>query len=111
MLDQLLVVAGHAMELIVRVSHAVGDLLSDEEFSVPAMQVFLLMLMNSVCLLLGRFKLGLLVSYCFAFYWGFVFNRDYFVDAHAVTPTSLAVYAIGGSGMLVVALVGFFRDP
>jgi hypothetical protein len=111
MLSDVLAVVGVVVDVVVELFDVLSDLFSDEDFSVPAMQVFLLMLMNSICLLLGRFKLGLLVSYCFAFYWGFVFNKDYFVGLHAVTPASLAVYAAGGMAMLVVAVIGFLRDP
>jgi hypothetical protein len=107
MLSEAFSVAGFVVESF----DVLGGLFSDGDFAVPALQVFLLMLMNSICLLLGRFKLGLLVSYCFAFYWGFVFNRDYFVSAQAVTPAGLAVYAVAGLAMLVVAVIGFLRDP
>jgi hypothetical protein len=81
---------------------------STEHFAVPALQVFLLMLVNSVCMLLERHKLGLLVSLCFAFYWGFVFNRAQFIDG--ASSTGLLVYLASGVAMIVVAIVGFFRD-
>ncbi len=87
------------------------ELLSSEHFAIPAMQVFLLMLLNSVCLLLGRFKLGLLISYCFAFYWGFVFNRAYLIGADSTTTTGLTIYLLSGMAMLAVAVVGFFKEP
>ena len=84
------------------------DLFSTENFAVPALQVFLLMLVNSICFLLQRYKVGLLVSLCFAFYWGFVFNREQFLAA--TTSTGLVVYLGSGFAMLVVVMVGFFRE-
>ena len=87
------------------------ELFWSERFAIPALQVFLLMLLNSVCLLLGRFKQGLLLSYCFAFYWGFVFSRDQLMAAGAMSTGALTVYLISGMAMLAVAMVGFFREP
>lgn len=82
--------------------------LSDMDFSVPVSQVIILVTLNSFCLLLGKHKLGLLVSYSFVFYWGFLLNRTHFVNLLGETSWGLYVYAIAGIGMLITALAGFF---
>ena len=86
------------------------ELFSDQYFTIPAMQVVFFMLVNSLCLLFGRFKLGLLVSYCFAFYWGLVFNGSLFVDLWGNTTDGFTVYLVSGLAMLVIAVVGFFKN-
>lgn len=83
--------------------------LNDKEFVVPVPQVALLIAINSFCLLLGKHKLGLLLSYGFVFYWGFIFNRPYFVTALGETMVGMYVYAVMGLFMLVVAAYGFLR--
>ena len=89
-------------------NHILG-FLSENEFSVPASQVSLLIFMNSFCLLMGKHKLGLLVSYTFVFYWGFIFNRVHFVTLLGETTIGLYLYAIFGLFMLFTILFGFLR--
>jgi hypothetical protein len=81
---------------------------SGKEFAVPLWEVVLLVLLNSGCLLLGRHKLGLVISYLFVFYWGFIFNRGTFTDLFGNTTWGLYLYAISGLGMALIAVFGFF---
>lgn len=83
--------------------------LSDKSMSVPMSQVLLFTLLMTLCLLFGRHKLGLLVSYSFVFYWGFVFNRSYFIDLLGNTTTGLYTYTVFGFLMAVLAIVGMFK--
>jgi hypothetical protein len=83
--------------------------LSDKSMSVPMSQVLLFTLLMTLCLLFGRHKLGLLVSYSFVFYWGFVFNRSYFIDLLGNTTTGLYTYTLFGFLMAVLAIVGMFK--
>lgn len=84
--------------------------LADNEFSIPLSQVLTLIFLNTFCLLFGKHKLGLLVSYSFVFYWGFIFNRAHFVSILGENLIGLYVYAITGILMLVMALLGFLRE-
>lgn len=86
------------------------DFISGETFSIPLGQVIMFVILNSIALLLGRYKLGLLVSYCFVFYWGFIFNRGYFIDLLGNTSWGLVLYAFSGLAMPILALIGFFRS-
>ena len=85
--------------------------LADVEFAIPVSQVGTLLVLNSLCLLFGKHKLGLLVSYSFVFYWGFIFNRVHFVSAFGENLIGLYVYAVTGIFMLLLALLGFLREP
>jgi len=87
---------------------SIVGLLSDKEFAVPLWEVILLVLLNSACLLLGRHRLGLVISYLFVFYWGFIFNRGHFTDLLGNMTWGLYVYAVSGIVMVLVAVFGFF---
>ncbi|MBI4388776.1 MAG: hypothetical protein HY580_01235 [Nitrospinae bacterium] len=94
------------MELIDKLS----DYFSNAEFNVPVSQVMTLVTINALCLFLGKNKLGLLVSYCFVVYWGFVFNRANFVSVLGKTELGLYVYAFFGISTALIAVVGFLRQ-
>jgi hypothetical protein len=81
---------------------------SDKDFAVPLWEVILLVLINSICLLLGRHRLGLIVSYLFVFYWGFIFNSTYFVNMMGYFAWGLYIYAISGVVMAIIFLISFF---
>lgn len=90
-----------------------GDLLgflTDKEFSIPLGQVVIFVLLNSLFILFGKYKLGLLLSYCFVFYWGFIFNLKYFVNILGATTIGMPLYIFFGIMMLVLAIIGFFAE-
>lgn len=60
-------------------------------------------------MLFGRHKLGLMVSYAFVFFWGFIFNREYFIDLLGNTSSGLYIYALFGFGMAILAIFGMFQ--
>lgn len=82
--------------------------LSGKDFSVPLWEVVFLVLITSICLLLGRHRLGLIVSYLFVLYWGFVFNMKYFINILGDVTWGLYIYAGLGVMMAIVFLIGFF---
>lgn len=92
------------------VLYSIWEFLNDKNFSVPLGQLVVFVVINSFCLLFGRYKLGLLLTYCFVFYWGFLFNKDYFVDMLGNTTWGLYIYAISGIAMSVTAIIGFFQE-
>ncbi len=84
------------------------EFLTAKEFSVPVWEVIILVVINSICLLLGKHRLGLIVSYLFVFYWGFVINKGYFIDSLGNMRWGVYVYAISGVLMVVITVIGFF---
>ncbi|MFO0754119.1 MAG: hypothetical protein U0411_12455 [Thermodesulfovibrionales bacterium] len=78
--------------------------------AIPFGQMLIFVVLNSFCLLLGKYKLGLLVSYCFVLYWGFISNREFFIDTFGRTTWGLIIYALSGIAMVVVLIVGFFQS-
>ncbi|PIQ95518.1 MAG: hypothetical protein COV67_14440 [Nitrospinae bacterium CG11_big_fil_rev_8_21_14_0_20_56_8] len=86
------------------------DFLSTQEFSIPLGQVVLYAFLSSLCLVFGKHKLGILVTFSFVFYWGFIFNRENFVNLLGQSSIGLYVYALLGMGMIVMAVIGFLHD-
>ncbi|MBN4079873.1 hypothetical protein JYT60_01405 [bacterium AH-315-C08] len=82
---------------------------ADKSLSVPLSQVILFALIITLCMLFGRHKMGLLVSYAFVFYWGFVFNRPYFIDMLGNNTMGLYAYTISGFCMAVLSIAGMFQ--
>lgn len=95
------------------ISHYSGAIISffsqGDELSIPFGQVMIFVVINSFCLLLGRHKLGLLVTYSFVLFWGFISNREYFVDRFGQTTWGLVVYALAGFTMVIIFIIGFFQ--
>lgn len=83
---------------------------SGKEFSVPLGQVIIFVTINSFCLLFGKHKLGLLISYCFVIYWGFIFNHTYFMGIFEGTTWGLPVYIFSGVAMFILSVIGYFQD-
>lgn len=84
--------------------------LSEKTVSIPLSQLVLFIVLNSLCLLLGKHKLGLLISYCFVLYWGFYLNMEYFTDYLGGTSLSLPVFLISGLTVLILIIIGIFRE-
>lgn len=64
----------------------------------------------AISFLLGRFKLGILIAYCFTFYWGFFENRDlFFVNLERSSPFVL-LYFLSGFVLVVFTLLSFLTS-
>jgi hypothetical protein len=92
------------MELL----NSVYQFLTDKAISIPVAQVVLFVFINSLCILFGRHRLGLLVSYCFVLYWGFFVNSELFMESLGETPVGIPIFAFAGIGMLCLAILGMF---
>lgn len=86
------------------------ELLTDKTLSVPMGQVLLFVIVVSICLLVGRHKLGLLVSYSFVLYWGLIFNRATFVEVMGGSTLSMFFYLLAGIMILVTGIIGFMQQ-
>ena len=85
--------------------------LTTKTLSIPVGQIILFTVVISICMLMDKLKLGLISTYAFVFYWGFVFNREFFIDAAGNTSWGLFAYAFFGLSLAVMALVAFFSHP
>jgi len=87
------------------------DILYSTSFSVPVVQIALLLLISTIALLYGRIKLALLINYCFTLYWGYILNMDVLRDAES-SVTGTFTYMYFGFGLIIVtlALFGFIAQ-
>ncbi|MFQ5673055.1 MAG: hypothetical protein ACE5G9_08165 [Nitrospinales bacterium] len=86
------------------------NFLSDKQFSVPLGQMLLFAFMISICFFLSKHKMGLLISYTFVFYWGFFFNRGFFIDILGYATTGFFIYVFSGVITATLIFIGFFRE-
>jgi hypothetical protein len=84
------------------------EFFSGKEFSIPLWEVIAFVIFNTICLLFGRYRLGLVISYSFVFYWGFIFNMDNFVSMLDGTRWGMPIYTIAGISMFTMAVISFF---
>ncbi len=85
--------------------------LTTTTLSIPVGQMILFTVVISISMLTNKLKLGLISTYAFVFYWGFVFNREFFINAAGETSMGMFAYAFFGLGLAVMALVAFFSHP
>jgi hypothetical protein len=80
----------------------------DTTFSVPLAQMVIFVGLVSVCMLLGRYRFGLVVTLAFVFFWSFVLNFRYFVDLLNTVRWGLQLYALSGLLLFAMILMGLF---
>ena len=77
------------------------------DLTIPNNQVFLCIGLVAVSFLLSRFKLGILIAYCFTFYWGFFENKDLFFVSLERSSPYVMLYFISGFVLIVFTLLSF----
>jgi hypothetical protein len=90
--------------------NAVSSFLSEKEFAIPLWEVIVFVIVISLCLLFGRNRLGLIISYSFVFYWGFVSNMTHFSEMLSHNSWGMPLYIFSGFLMFIVAITGFFVE-
>jgi len=85
-------------------------LFSDATFTIPVGQVALFVIIVSICMLLGRHRIGLLVTLGFVFFWSFVLNFRYFVEMLESMTWGLQLYALAGLLLFAVIILGLFME-
>ncbi len=86
------------------------EFLSSNEFSIPVGQIVSYMFFSTLCFFLKKYKLGLMISFSYVFYWGFLHGSSMFVDKMGNPTLGLIIYLISGATMAILVVVGFFRD-
>jgi len=77
------------------------------ELVLPVNQMILFVGIISFCLLFSRFKLGLSITFCFTFYWGFIHNKDMFYAGLEGSSPFLILYFVSGFILILFALFSF----
>ncbi|HXW68442.1 MAG TPA: hypothetical protein VEJ88_02440 [Dissulfurispiraceae bacterium] len=94
---------GHLMNSVV------SFLTGGEALAIPLGQVLIFVMITSYCLLFAKYKLGLLITYCFVFYWGFISNREFIIDRFGSNSWGLILYVLVGIFMVIMFLIGCFQ--
>lgn len=90
--------------------HQISQNMEDLEISIPLGQMVSYMLFTTLCFLLKRYRLGLMVSFAFIFNWGFLHASANFVDATGNPTSGVYIYLASGLAIAVLVLVGFMRN-
>jgi len=80
------------------------------EFTIPVVQIIIFMFISTFCFLLRKYKLGLMISFAFVFYWGFMNSSSSFVDMMGSLTLGFFVYLFSGFLIITLALVGFLLE-
>ena len=81
--------------------------LHEMQLTIPVAHMALFVALLSFCLLFARYKLGLSITFCFTFYWGFIYNKDVFFTTFEGSSPFLIVYFFSGFLLLLFALFSF----
>lgn len=90
--------------------NAISSFFSGKEFAIPLWEIIVFVIIISFCLLFGRNRLGLIISYSFVFYWGFVANVTNFSEMLSHTGWGMPLYVFSGFLMFIVAITCFFVE-
>ena len=80
------------------------------QLTIPVAHMALFVALISFCLLFARYKLGLSITFCFTFYWGFIYNKDVFFTTLEGSSPYLFVYFFSGFLLLLFALFSFLAE-
>jgi len=83
--------------------------LSEIDVTLPLSQLILFAVFASLCLILGKHKVGLLAAYGFLFYWVFVLNQGFFMKQFEETSGGIYVYGALGMAMALIGFVGLIK--
>ncbi len=85
------------------------EFLSGKVFFISLGQITFMFLACFLCLLYGKHKTGLLLSYFFIFYWGFVSNRIYWLEVFGDSGIGLMMYFGTATAIALMGVLGFFQ--
>ena len=83
---------------------------ANTEFTIPVVQIIFYMFFSTLCFLIRKYKLGLMISFTFVFYWGFLHSSSSFVDMIGNLTLGYYLYLFSGFLIISLALVGFLQE-
>ena len=78
------------------------NLVNDASLTLPAMELALLLIIVSICLVLKFSRTGLITGYIFAYKWGWTFCL-------ASAPGHMLIYMIFGAVVCILSVVNMLR--
>ena len=86
------------------------EFFADKVFFISFGQIVFMFLTCFLCLLYGKYKTGLLISYFFIFYWGFVSNRIYWLELFGDSGIGLMMYFFSATTIALMGIISFFQQ-
>lgn len=80
------------------------------ELAVPAWQMAFFIALISVFMVAQRYKLCLITTYLFSFYWAFFLYWGDVITSLGRFPDTAALYLISGMAHIVLTLIAFYRE-
>ena len=85
------------------------EFLSGKVFFISLGQITFMFLACFLCLLYGKHKTGLLLSYFFIFYWGFISNRIYWLEVFGDSGIGLMIYFGTATAIALMGVLSLFQ--
>jgi len=86
------------------------EFFSQKVFIISFGQIALMFLLCFFCLYSGKYKMGLLLSYFFIFYWGFVSNRGHWLELFGDNGTGLVLYLFSATAIAMMGVISIFQE-
>ena len=83
--------------------HASG--LSHAMISIPAMEIIVLLILLTICLLFRITRTGLVMAYIFTYRWGLLFGEQFFAGDARLYNIFITSYIVFGILVLTLALI------
>ena len=93
-----------------RIDQRTMENLHEMQLTIPVAQMAFFIVLISFCLLFARYKLGLSITFCFTFYWGFIYNKDVFFTSLEGSSPFLFLYFFSGFLLILFALFSFVSE-
>jgi hypothetical protein len=80
------------------------------DLSIPAIQMAILLLLNTMSLLFGRVRLALIITYLFTLYWGYILNQKLLLGSVLNDMSQFSyffMYFGFGAVVVIFSLIGF----
>ena len=79
------------------------------ELVIPAWQMVFYLIVISLCMLSTRYRLGLIITYCFSLYWGFFLYWGDIVGSFSRYPEAVMLYIVSGLLLVILMIIACFR--
>ncbi len=79
------------------------------EMVIPAWQMAFYIIVISLCMFNMRYKLGLIITYCFCLYWGFFLYWGDIIGSFSKYPGAVMLYIASGFLLVILMVIACFR--
>jgi len=86
------------------------EFIRETQLTIPLEHMILFIMLIACCLLFGRHKTGLAITFSFTFYWGFIYNREIIFSNFDGSPSFLFLYYFSGFLILLFTLCSLVAE-